>query len=158
MGLDAIVYCDCFERGRLRAVPRAEWGVHIYEDGGRYRSNNNIGENMAFIAWDLEACEHEQGILLHHRLGNIAMIGLLRQVLKPHADRLPVIVNKIIYNGVHAGDFLTLDFVEQLGTEVEFLGQIHNKNSDDEKLLRHFELQLRELVECARKVGKPIVF
>ena len=159
MGLDASVYCDCFERGRLRTPPRPEWGVHVDEEGGRSPTTKDLDEQIAFDAWNYrDACEHENGVLLHQRLGNISLIGLFRQLLNAHVDRLPVIVKKIIYSGSHAGDSLSLEIVEQLGAEIEALGQIHERDRKNEQFLRDFEQQLRELVECSRKVGKPIVF
>src|SRR5947208_1538866 len=159
MGLDASVYCDCLERGRLRTPPQPGWGVHVDEQGGRSPTTKDLDEQIAFDTWNYrDACEHEDGILLHHRLGNIGLIGFFRQVLSPHVDRLPVIVKKIIYNGIHAGDSLSPEAVEQLVTEIETLAEIHDTDRKDEQFLRHFEQQLRELVECSRKVGKPIVF
>jgi hypothetical protein len=158
MGLDAVVHCDCFERGRLRTPPRPEWGVRVDEECGRSPTTSHLDEQMAFDAWNSTACEHEDGLLLHHRLGNIALIALLRMLLNPHADRLPVIVKKIIYSGTHAGDFLSLEAVEQLALEIEFLAGVHDEDRRNEKFIRHFERQLRELVDCSRKVGKPIVF
>ena len=159
MGLDAVVYCDCFERGRLRTPPRPEWGVHVDTEGGRSPATQDLDEQIAFDAWNSrDACAHEDGVLLHHRLGNITLIGLFRRLLSGQADRLPVIVTKIIYSGTHAGDSLSLEAVEQLGTEVEALAQIHDKDRENDRFLRDFEQQLRELVDCSREVGKPIVF
>ena len=159
MGLDAVVYCDCFERGRLRTPPRPEWGVHVDADGGRSPTTQDLDEQIAFDVWDSrDACEHEGGFLLHHRLGNIALIGFFRQLLDGQVDRLPVIVTKIIHSGSHAGDSLSLEAVEQLEAELEALAQIHDNDRTNEQFLRHFEQQLRELIQCSRKVGKPIVF
>jgi hypothetical protein len=159
MGLDAFVYCDCFERGRLRTPPRPEWGVYVGEEGGRSPTTQDLDEQIAFDVWNSrDACEHENGVLLHHRLGNIALIGLFRYLLNAQVDRLPVIVKKIIYSGSHCGDSLSLEMVEQLRAEVEALAQVHDKDRKNEQFLRNFEQQLRELVEFSRTVGKPIVF
>jgi hypothetical protein len=159
MSLDASVYCDCFERGRLRSPPRLEWGVYVDEEGARSPATRDLDERVAFDSWNCrDACEHEDGVLLHHRLGNIALIGLFRKLLNAHVDRLPVIVKKIVYSGMHAGDSLSLEAVDQLGAELEELAQIHDKARQNEQFLRQFEQQLRELVECSRRVGKPIVF
>lgn len=158
MGLDARVYCDCFERGRLRTQPRPEWGVSVDQECGRLASSRNVDEQMEFDAWNHDACEHERGMLVHHRLGNISLIGLFRTLLNEHADRLPVIVKKIIYNGSHAGDALSLEDIGQLSGELDTLTYIHAKDPTREQFLRQFERQLRELAECSRRVGKPIVF
>lgn len=161
MGLDASVYCDCFERGRLRTQPRPEWGVYVdhHGGGGRWATTDDLDEEIAFDVWnDRDACEHEDGRLVHHYLGNISLIGLFRELLAPYSDRLPVIVTKVIYSGVHSGDLLSLEDVERLGGEVELLARVQDTNRRNEQFLRRFEGQLRELVECSRRVGKPIVF
>jgi len=159
MGLDAYVYCDCFERGRLRTQPRPEWGVYVHEEGWREPTTHDLEELLAFDAWNFrDACEHEDGVLLHHRLGNIGLIALFRQLLNSRVDQLPVIVNKIIYSGIHSNDSLTLDAVERLAVELDPLAQVHDADRETEALLRDFEHKLRNLVECARRVQKPIVF
>jgi hypothetical protein len=159
MGLDASVYCDCLERGRLRTPPRPEWGVHVDEEGARSPTTRDLDEKIAFDAWNhRDACEHEDGVLLHHRLGNSALINFFRAVLTEHAARLPVVVRKIVYSGIHAGDILSTEAVEQLAGELAVLSQVHVKDRKDEQFLRHFEHQLRELVECSRRVQKPVVF
>jgi hypothetical protein len=159
MGLDAKVYCDCLERGRLRTTPRPEWGVYVDETGARFPATDDLDQQIAFDTWNSEdACAHEDGVLLHHRLGNMGLIGLFRQQLNGYADRLPVIVHKIIYSGIHAGDWLSPDAVEQLAAELDFLAQVHDKDRKNEQFLRHFEYQLRELVASSRTVRKPIVF
>jgi hypothetical protein len=62
MGLDAVVYCDCLERGRLRTASRPEWGVHVDEEGGRSPASQDLDEQIAFDTWNhRDACEHEDG-------------------------------------------------------------------------------------------------
>ena len=159
MGLDAHVYCDCFERGRLRTPPLAKWDVYLDEHGGCAPRTKEMDELIAFDTWRYqEACEHADGYLLHHRLGNIALIALFRELVNPHADRFPLIVHKIIYSGSHCGDCLDTTDVEKLDTELTALSKIHAPRKNDEQFLRDFEQQLRELVAASRSVGKPIVF
>lgn len=158
MGLDACVYCDCFERGLLRTPPQPVWGVFLNEDGARMPATSNLDEQMAFDAWDQAACAHEGGVALHHRLGNGALIGLFRELLRAHADRLSILFAKVIYSGVHAGDFLGLGDVERLGAEVSLLAEVRVDERRNERFLRHFEGQLRELVACSLSLRKPISF
>lgn len=158
MSLHATVYCDCFERGRLRTPPRPEWKVYLDESGARFPGTDRLEEKIAFDQWTWDACEHENGWLANHRLGNIAFIGWLRKVLDPHQDRLPVLREKVIYSGSHCCDWLTVPDVEQLGKELQALAQIHVPDPVREEWLREFESQLRDLVECALRVHKPIVF
>ncbi|HTL29605.1 MAG TPA: hypothetical protein VL282_10295 [Tepidisphaeraceae bacterium] len=126
MGLDAHVHCDCFERGRLRTPPRPEWGVRIDETGDYVPHTKDLDELIEFDTWRYqEACEHPYGQLLHHRLGNIALIALFREILNPLAEQLPVIVNKVIYSGTHCGDYLNAADVEQLNAELGVLAGVH---------------------------------
>lgn len=158
MGLDASVYCDCFERGRLRTPPDPSWGVHVDSDGSRAPATNDLDQQIAFDAWNRHACEHRDGRVIHHRLGNIATIGRIRHLLSPNAGRLPVITAKVIYSGFHAGDSLELEDVERLRGEIAVLSEIHHPKRRNEQFLRQFERQLRELAECSLLVRKPIVF
>jgi hypothetical protein len=97
MGLDGTVYCDCFERGRLRSPPQPQWNVYV--DQSTARSNvyfdqsgsRTVGldEDLAFNQWNITACEHEDGVLLHHYLGNIARVGLLREELSGQLASFP---------------------------------------------------------------------
>jgi hypothetical protein len=159
MGLDASVYCDCIERGHLRTPPRPEWDVHVGSHGGREARLTEPEQQLAFDNWDYaEACEHQGGILLHHRLGNISLIALFRQLLEPRADRVPVLWSKVIYSGTHCGDQLDRTDVDRLVGEIDVLAQVHDPGPENEKFLRAFEQQLRELTHCAMVLNKPIVF
>ena len=158
MGLDASVHCDCFERGLVRVPPQSSWKVYVDEEGGRAPGTDDVDEQIAFDAWNRWACEHEDGVVLHHRIGNIALVGLLRGLLRPVADRLPVVTGRIIHNGIHAGDSLSAADVERLGGEMAVLAEIHDPRPENEHFLRLFERQLRELVGCSLRLRKPIVF
>jgi hypothetical protein len=163
MGLDASVCCDCFERGRLRALPNPDWRVQIDPESGRRwptnESSMGVEELIRFDRWNwYHACEHERGVLLHQRLGNISLVGLYRKLLKPYADQLPIVTTKIIFSGSHAGDALSLSDVAALPLELSALEQIHLPKSRDEELVRFLGQQLRELVAASKQVGKPIVF
>jgi hypothetical protein len=158
MSLDAVVYCDCFERNLCRTAPQPEWGVHVAEDGAREQTTKNLDEQIAFDIWNRDACEHENGVALHHRLGNAALIGLFRRLLSPRAGHLSIITSKVTYSGSHCGDCLCLADVQRLGDEVAVLAELHDADHSNEEFLRQFEQQLRELVECSLRLRKPIVF
>jgi hypothetical protein len=79
MGLDAVVYCDCFERGRLREPPPPGCNLSVSDDGSLLCGSEDLEVQLAFDQWQLErACEHELGVLLHHYIGNIALVAALR--------------------------------------------------------------------------------
>ena len=114
---------------------------------------------MAFDQWLLlRACEHESGILLHHYLGNIWTIGVIRDELEQDAELFPIILTKVVHNGIHAGDYLSLDDVDKLADELTRLTKFHADNLDVTKIVRQFHRQMSELVTASRSVGKPISF
>jgi hypothetical protein len=159
MGLDARVYCECFERGMLRAQPQPEWQVYVDDDGSRATQSKGLEQQMAFDRWNWkDACEHEDGVLLGRRLGNIALIGFFRDILTKQPKNFPIMLGKVIYNGCHCGDFIGVDEVRALEAELTLLSRVHGANSDDEQFLRDFEKSMRELAECSVSVGKPLVF
>lgn len=86
------------------------------------------------------------------------MIAFLRFELSRHAQHFPVLLAKVVYDGVHGGDFLSLRDVEQVAVELGCLSNIHVPDERDESIIREFEGQMRELVNASRLVGKPIVF
>lgn len=159
MGLDAFVYCDCYEKGLLNKLPESTWNIYIDEDGCREIKCEDIDVCMEFDRWSaVEACNHVDGILVHHRLGNIALINRLREILLPYQLVLPIIWHKIVFSGTHSGDYLTVEQVQKLSTELSKLKDIHSDENKNEDFLRDFERQLSELVKNSLEVNKPIAF
>ena len=76
------------------------------------------------IAWDTwraqSACEHPKGQLLHHRLGNISLIGSLRAELQRESVRFPILLGKVVHSGSHAGDYLPVGVVKNLQAELDY--------------------------------------
>lgn len=54
-------------------------------------------------------------------IGNIALVGLLRWELKREASNFPFLLQKVIYNGIHGGDWIGLAQIAQLQGELELL-------------------------------------
>lgn len=159
MGLDASVYCNCFETGRLRNPPRADYDVYVSEEGGLECRNTDLDTQMAFDAWRCnDACEHEDTTIIHHYIGNISLVGLLRQELSKQPDDLSMILTKVIYSGTHCGDFLTIDDIRDLQHEMPRLKNFQCGKADSQSFVDEFYAQLAELIECALTVNKPIVF
>ena len=158
VGLDAVVYCDCFERDRLKARPMPAWKVQVNEQGQRVTGASALPEQLAFDQWDMNACEHEGGILVHHYIGNVARVTALRQSLAEHGSYLPVIMSRVVNNATHAGDFLSLEQVERVALELDHLASLALDDPEKEGRLRHFESQMRDLATAALKLKKPIVF
>lgn len=138
--------------------PAPDWDIYIGEDGGRELRSDDPARQGAFGQWNIDACEHECGWALHHRLGSIGEVALLRSALARQADAFPLILSKVLYSGIHAGDIIPVEHVALLEPELRSLADLHGDDSRSEEYVRHFETQLRELVETARRIGKPISF
>ena len=159
MGLDAVVYCDCFERRRLRAPPPTGCSLSVAADGSLLCGSDDLDVQLAFDQWQLSrACEHEMGVLLHRYIGNIALVAALRGELQQEPDLFPLLLSKVLYNGVHSGDFIPLADLERLQPEVAALGELPCTDPEMAGLLVNFAAQMKDLVACGLRVGKPIAF
>lgn len=121
MGLDARVYCDCLEKGRLKKPLPPGFAVKVEEDGMPCITKN--GE----LIYDVEAaaadflCEHEGRTLIHHSLGNMARIAVLRMELEREASAFPLLLQKVVYNGIHGGDWIGTNELLQLRVELKLI-------------------------------------
>jgi len=157
MGLDATVYCDCYEKGKMRTPPPQPGFLSIDQDGGLCLDcDQPNADEFGFYKWLATACEHGPwGKLVSHRLGNIALIGFLRELLAREPERVPILLKKVLYDGTHGGDFLSPADVGLVAIEVDRLKDVHAIQNGEEDLVRHFEDQL---VHASQSVGKPIAF
>ena len=97
-------------------------------------------------------------MLLHHYLGNITRVGLVRAALSRQPQLFPIILGKVIHNGIHAGDILTVQQVESLLPELEALATMTPSDERQAGCVRSFEQQLKELVAASLRLRKPISF
>lgn len=163
MGLDATVYCNCFETGKFRGLPPHHAEVRVKKDGSLacyfHDIENNLDKEINCDKWlHDESCEHEGNTLLHHYIGNISIVGLLRFELSRAAELFPLLLNKVVYNGVHCGDWLTVEEVAKLGDELKLLENFKGSDKQADLYLKHFHKQMTELSDAALQVQKPISF
>jgi hypothetical protein len=159
MGLNASVYCDCYEAGRLREPPPPGCAPMVAEDGSVLCGSDELDVQLAFDQWYyFRACEHECGQLILHRIGNIALVAMLRMELQRMRDRFPLLLGRVLYNGVHCGDFLAVEKLPELRREITALAEIYCADQETANYVRGFTAQMSELMDCAMRVGKPIVF
>lgn len=159
MALDAVVYCDCFETGLLREPPPPGCNIQVAADGRLNCQTDESEVEMAFDQWlASRACDHEDGVLVHHWIGNIGLVAVLREKLSEMPVRFPIILNAVIYDGIHCGDFIEYPRLHLLKPEVEALTEIHCSEPGMENLVRAFETQMRDLLDSALRVRKPISF
>jgi hypothetical protein len=161
MGLDAFIFCDCYEKGRLRELPPTGVLLRVGPDGSLDREHDD-GTLESDIAWDTwryqRACDHWGGILLRHHLGNIALIGLLRAELEREAARFPIVATKVVYSGSHAGNYLPVETIPALQRELELLQEFQCSTSEAASFMSEFRAQMSELAMTALSIGKPIAF
>lgn len=159
MGLDATVYCDCFEKAELLKEPDPSWGVQVIYSGSRNTSATDLDEQIDFDLWNMKfACKHESGVLLHHWIGNITLVGYFRNRLNESPDLFPILLEKVLYSGTHCGDILTVEEIIKMQPELVALSKINSSDPQDEEFLREFEQKMKDLSECALRVKKPITF
>lgn len=124
MGLDACVYCDCVEKGRLRVPHPDPHLFKIAEDGMPYlEAPFGTPEDERHESWLRGSpCGHEDFTLIHRRLGNIAMIAWVRacvaRIAKDPVRTFPILWTKVVYSGTHASDHLDLADVRWLKEEI----------------------------------------
>jgi hypothetical protein len=70
----------------------------------------------------------------------------------------PIILSKVIYDGSHCGEFLSVEQVWAVEREIQSLSGFHCIDPNEEKMIRSFEAQMRDLIAASLAVGKPIVF
>jgi hypothetical protein len=159
MGLDACVYCDCYEQGRRTPPPQPKL---VYVDAcGQVSLHWDApgADQFGFYTWLETSCPHGPlGWLVLHRIGNIALVGLLRSLLSRTPDTFPILLGKVVYDGTHAGDHLDVRTVEALQAEMSSLDALHCDSADEEEYLRAFERQMEELIAASLAVRKPIAF
>ena len=141
MGLDACVFCDCYEVGKVKARPPQPDLVYIDPATGQVslRWEQPGADQRRFIDWLGSACEHgPEGQLVSHRLGNVALIGFLRGLFEGTPERFPTLLSKVVHNGIHAGDILSLTDVEDLAAEMLAVHAVHCSDASQEDILRNF--------------------
>jgi len=161
MGLDAFVFCDCYEQGRLREPPPDGVSLCVQPNGslGREHDDGSFESGLAWDDWRKQrACEHSGGVLFHHHLGNVSLIGLLRAELQREAARFPILVKQVVYSGSHSGDFLVTETIPALLQELDLLREFQCSTREAAAFLSEFREQMSDLATSAILVGKPIAF
>jgi len=131
----------------------------VSDDGSLDCRSEDLDTLQAFDQWLWHhACNHPSGILLHHRIGNLAQVGLLRSELQREAPAFPILLTKVLYSGTHAGDYLTLNDIADLKAELERLVTFVCSQQSNQEYVDWLRRQMTELVEAATRVGKPISF
>jgi hypothetical protein len=163
MSLNAVVYCDCIEKGRVTIPhPRPDL-LFIDEKGAPDISSTDPRDIEAHDRWEsLRPCQHDHFWLIEHWLGNVSLIGSIRALLQQYSSdperEYPVLWSKVIYDGSHSGDYLTSDAVRQMSDEIVRLSSMEHLPTLDITPLVELLRKLDDLVRASQSVNKPISF
>jgi hypothetical protein len=92
--------------------------------------------------------------LVEKRLGNIAAVAYVRGFLEnnsPHS--FPLLLERVVYDGTHCGDWVAASDVPQLLTETRRL-----QGLTTDPLIVQFTNDVVVLAEASIATGNPIVF
>ncbi len=108
--------------------------------------------------WLAGACEHE-GFLLSMFLGNITRVknlrGFLRALQGSPGPRFPILLEKVLYDGTHTGDWIPAKKSPALLKEVSTVLHSSDILAESEK---EFFNNMKELCEASIATGNPIMF
>jgi hypothetical protein len=133
--------------------------IKVAADGSLEWESDDLLVDLALDNWLSEcACDHPGGILVGHRIGNIGLVGLLRNELRRSKELFPLLLEKVLYSGTHCGDYLPTDDLLMLREEIDRLAGFTCANEEHQDYMEEFRQQMEELVESALAVDKSIVF
>jgi hypothetical protein len=159
MGLDAFVFCDCYEKGRIKRIPSEFDPVYVLSNGALEPRSDDPDVLERFDAWRARACRHkEDGMIAGDYLGNAGFIEWLRDAFWPKRKLFPVLLGKVIYCGTHCGDHLSLRNVAKLAVELDRLKSFSIADKSLDKDLQILRRKLQKLVRVALRIKKPIAF
>jgi hypothetical protein len=157
MKLQAYVFCNCYEQGRLKRQPQNPKIVAVLPNGdlGYYRATRE--QHAAFVAWRSHACRHPEGVVTGGQLCYRLPREVLHRAMSPHSRAFPIFIRKVLGCKPHTrNSHLTLKQVEKLQVELARLKNFHLADRKLDRELRCFYGQMRQLVRAALKFHKPI--
>lgn len=167
MGLDAIVFCNCVERKRLKVPHPYPRLLYVSSNGAPDIRSKDPAKIDKHDEWmELPPCEHQSMMVDGCYLGNIGFIDRVRNalatVLRPPLPRCPILLGKVLYAGGHTGDHLTMSEVRRLDAELQTIRRLplrrHGMSSTDFRSLTFVIAKLEKLIRTSRRIRKPIAF
>lgn len=155
MGLTAWVYCSCIKEGKALPHPFPE--LMVFDETGEptLKSEGEISLELWLThdKWYRNSCSHS-GHLIKKRLGNIALIAHVRGFLEGKSPNdFPLLLERVVYNGTHSGDWIAARDVPQLMSEAQKLQGLAR-----DPVILEFTNDVMELAEASIATGNPIVF
>jgi hypothetical protein len=163
LGLDAFVFCDCIEKGRL-SIPHP-WPrlLFIGPNGSPEIRSGSAARVAAHDDWmELPPCRHDQMMLDSCHLGSATHISLLRESLVGKDKNYPVLLDQVFYSGTHCGDHLEVEDVRTLSAELARLREtklltVAGRGKDTTEFISTIK-NLRRLAKAALSINKPLAF
>ena len=167
MGLDAVVFCDCVERKKLK-VPHPFPGLLFVRSNGspEIHSKNPARIDKHDMWMESPPCQHKGMMAAGSYLGNVVLVERVHQalesVLRYPLPRCPIVMTRVLQSGTHTGDYLKLRHVRSLERELQKLKQLDLRkagvSSAELRLIRSVIAKLGRLTKVALRIKKPIAF
>lgn len=155
MGLDAWVCCNCIKEGKAPPHPFAELLAFDKTGEAILKSDSEIDLKLwlKHDEWYRNSCPHS-GHLIVKRLGNIAGVAYVRGFLEENSQNdFPLLLQRVVYDGTHAGDWIAARDVPQLLKETRKL-----QGLTTDPIIVEFTNDMLALEEASIATGNPIVF
>jgi len=157
MKLQAYVFCNCFEQGRVKRPPPNPEIVGVLTNGDNRCFRPTPAQYQAYESWRLNACRHKYGTVTGGELGHRLPREVLHRAMLPHRRTFPIFVRKVLGCKPHTRfSHLTLKQVAKLQDALARLKKIHLSGRKLETELRCYCTQMRRLVRAALKYQQPI--
>jgi hypothetical protein len=155
MGLDAWVCCNCIREGKAPPHPFPE--LLAFDETGEaiLKSQGKIGLELWLThdKWYRNSCSHS-GHLIDKRIGNIALAAHVRGFLEDNSpNEFPLLLDRVVYDGVHSGDWIGARDVPQLLRETQKL-----RSLTSDRAIVEFTNDMMDIAEASIATGNPIVF
>lgn len=155
--LCAFVFCDCYEKGRLRRPPPNPEIVTVLPNGDLGYHDATPAQHQAFVAWRAHACRHPEGRVTGGKLGHALPIDVVRDAFSPHRRAFPIFVGKVLNCRPHTrNSHLTLKQVHKLKAELDRLKTFQCNDRKIAREMRYLRGQMKQLASAALKFRKPI--
>ena len=142
MGLDAVVYRNI---ENLSEPMRAQ--VKLVDP---------LTGEIDFVNGSMLSFHTESLFAVDVRIGNISAVAWLReQVESRWANKCSLILNAVLYSGIHSGDFIPLDQVRRMKLE---MAGIDRTGGSIPVVLATFLDQMNQLVNAAETERNAILF
>jgi hypothetical protein len=167
MGLDAIVFCNCVEKKRLRVPHPYPKLLYILPNGSPEIRSRDRRKIEAHDEWmELPPCAHDGMQADGEYLTNIGGAGRIRELLgaieSSTGRGFPTLIGEVFYSGSHSGDHLSSREVVTLAKELrgvtkDRLRSVHATRAEVKWVLQTTS-SLKRICRTAIKLQKPIAF